>query len=44
MTQLVKIKDVEILSGENTIDAKYNRPFEKIVISFLDDLSKNIRK
>lgn len=44
MTQLVKIKDVEILSGEDTVAAKYNRPFEKLIISFLDDLSKNIRK
>ena len=44
MTQLVSIKDVEILSGVDTISARFNCPFEKIVISFLDDLSKNIRK
>ena len=44
MIRSIKVKRVKILSGENRINARYNPPFEKLAISFLDDLSKRIRK
>ncbi len=44
MIRSVKIRNVKILSGENKINARYNPPFEKLAISFLDDLSRGIRK
>ena len=44
MIRSISIRNVKILSGENRINARYNPPFEKLAILFLDDLSKGIRK
>ena len=44
MTRSINIRNVKIISGEDIINAQHNPPFEKLVISFLDDLSKDIRR
>ena len=44
MTRSINIRNVKIISGEDIINARHNPPFEKLVISFLDDLSKDIRR
>ncbi|OUX31808.1 MAG: hypothetical protein CBE24_04665 [bacterium TMED264] len=44
MTRSVSIRNVKILSGDEIIYARHNYPFDKLGISFLDDLSKEIRK
>ena len=44
MIRSINLNNVKIVSGNDIIDPQHNFPFDRLVISFLDDLSKGIRK